>query len=92
MTPPPDTYYEMLAERLPDHGQPVEELQERGIVLDGTNGRCLLQVFNQIVIGPIFFEIIERKGGDGFGHGNFRALFVSMERDQIRRGVLKVPL
>jgi 4-hydroxyphenylpyruvate dioxygenase len=91
MTPPPDTYYEMLAERLPGHGQPVEELQKRGILLDGANGRYLLQIFTQTLIGPIFFEIIQRKGDDGFGHGNFQALFVSMERDQIRRGVLKVP-
>jgi 4-hydroxyphenylpyruvate dioxygenase len=91
MTPPPDTYYEMLAERLPGHGQPVEELQRRGILLDGANGRYLLQIFTQTLIGPIFFEIIERKGDEGFGHGNFRALFVSIERDQIRRGVLKIP-
>jgi 4-hydroxyphenylpyruvate dioxygenase len=79
----------MLAERLPGHGQPVEELQKRGILLDGGNGRYLRQIFTQTVIGPVFFEIIQRQGDDGFGHGNFRALFVSMERDQIRRGVLK---
>jgi 4-hydroxyphenylpyruvate dioxygenase len=90
MTPPPDTYYEMLEERLPGHGEPVEELQRRGILLDGSDGRYLLQIFTQTVIGPIFFEIIQRKGDEGFGNGNFRALFVSMERDQIRRGVLKV--
>jgi 4-hydroxyphenylpyruvate dioxygenase len=90
MAPPPDTYYEMLDERLPGHGEPVEELQRRGILLDGGDGRYLLQIFTQTVIGPIFFEIIQRKGDEGFGNGNFRALFVSMERDQIRRGVLKV--
>jgi 4-hydroxyphenylpyruvate dioxygenase len=90
MTPPPDTYYEMLEERLPGHGEPVEELQRRGILLDGSDGRYLLQIFTQTVIGPIFFEIIQRKGVEGFGNGNFRALFVSMERDQIRRGVLTV--
>src|SRR6202453_280825 len=91
MTPPPDTYYEMLEERVPGHGQQVEELQKRGILLDGSSGRFLLQIFTQSLIGPIFFEIIERRGDDGFGQGNFRALFVSMERDQVRRGVLKVP-
>jgi 4-hydroxyphenylpyruvate dioxygenase len=88
MSPPPDTYYEMLEERVPGHGQDIEALQKRGILLDGANGRFLLQIFTQTLIGPIFFEIIERRGDDGFGQGNFRALFVSMERDQIRRGVL----
>ncbi|MBB6253421.1 4-hydroxyphenylpyruvate dioxygenase [Nitrospirillum iridis] len=90
MTPPPDTYYEMLEERLPGHGQPVDELKKRGILLDGKDNRYLLQIFTETAIGPIFFEIIQRKGDEGFGEGNFRALFVSMERDQIRRGVLKV--
>jgi 4-hydroxyphenylpyruvate dioxygenase len=89
MTPPPETYYEMLEERVPGHGQQVAELQRRGILLDGARGRFLLQIFTETLIGPIFFEIIERRGDDGFGQGNFRALFVSMERDQIRRGVLK---
>jgi 4-hydroxyphenylpyruvate dioxygenase len=91
MTPPPDTYYEMLEERVPGHGVEVEAIQRRGILLDGANGRYLLQIFTETLIGPIFFEIIERRGDDGFGQGNFRALFVSMERDQIRRGVLKTP-
>jgi len=91
MTAPPDSYYEMLEERLPGHGQSVADLQKRGILLDGADGRYLAQIFTQTLIGPIFFEIIERKGDDGFGQGNFRALFVSMERDQIRRGSLKVP-
>jgi len=91
MTPPPDTYYEMLEERVPGHGQTIEELRRRGILLDGANGRFLLQIFTRTMIGPIFFEIIDRRGDDGFGQGNFRALFVSMERDQIRRGVLKTP-
>jgi 4-hydroxyphenylpyruvate dioxygenase len=91
MTPPPDTYYEMLEERVPGHGLEVAELQKRGILLDGAQGRFLLQIFTETLIGPIFFEIIERRGDDGFGQGNFRALFVSMERDQIRRGVLKTP-
>jgi len=89
MSPPPDTYCEMLEERLPGHAQPVAELQKRGILLDGGNGRYLRQIFTQTMIGPVFFEIIERQGDEGFGHGNFRALFVSLERDQIRRGVLQ---
>jgi 4-hydroxyphenylpyruvate dioxygenase len=89
MTPPPNTYYEMLEERVPGHGWQIEELQKRGILLDGVDGKYLLQIFTQTLIGPIFFEIIERQGDEGFGQGNFRALFVSMERDQVRRGVLK---
>lgn len=92
MAPPPDTYYEMLEERLPGHGEPVDELQNRGILLDGstTDGepKLLLQIFSKNLIGPIFFELIERKRDEGFGEGNFKALFESMERDQIRRGVL----
>ena len=89
MTPPPDTYYEMLEERLPGHGMDVADLQRRGLLLDGGKGRYLLQIFTETCIGPIFFEIIQRLGDDGFGNGNFRALFLSIERDQIRRGVLK---
>jgi 4-hydroxyphenylpyruvate dioxygenase len=92
MTPPPDTYYDMLDERLPGHGEPVDELKSRGILLDGCteNGdpRLLLQIFSDTVIGPIFFEFIQRKRDDGFGEGNFQALFESIERDQIARGVL----
>jgi 4-hydroxyphenylpyruvate dioxygenase len=92
MTPPPVTYYDMLEERLPGHGEPVAELQKRGILLDGdTRGgeaRLLLQIFSESVIGPIFFEFIQRKRDEGFGEGNFKALFESMERDQIRRGVI----
>jgi 4-hydroxyphenylpyruvate dioxygenase len=76
---------------VPGHGQQVAELQKRGILLDGAKGRFLLQIFTETLIGPIFFEIIDRRGDDGFGQGNFRALFVSMERDQIRRGVIKAP-
>jgi len=93
MSPPPDTYYEMLEERLPGHGEPVEELRKRGILLDGSTGaggkKLLLQIFTECMIGPIFIEIIQRKADEGFGEGNFRALFESMERDQIRRGVIK---
>ena len=93
MTAPPDTYYEMLADRLPGHGQSVDELKSRGILLDGTTDeeapRLLLQIFSQNAVGPIFFEFIQRKGDEGFGEGNFKALFESLERDQILRGVLE---
>jgi 4-hydroxyphenylpyruvate dioxygenase len=96
----PDTYYEALDTRLPGHGEPVAELQKRRILLDGgpalgqgagdtAKDGLLLQIFTKTVIGPIFFEIIQRKGDEGFGEGNFRALFESIELDQIRRGVLK---
>ncbi|MEH6823014.1 MAG: 4-hydroxyphenylpyruvate dioxygenase [Motiliproteus sp.] len=91
MTAPPSTYYEMLEGRLPGHGENAEELQSRGILLDGTTEgekKLLLQIFSETLCGPVFFEFIERKGDDGFGEGNFKALFESMERDQIRRGVL----
>ena len=92
MTAPPATYYEMLAERLPGHGEAVHDLQARGILLDGTTEggtqRLLLQIFSQTMLGPVFFEFIQRKGDDGFGEGNFKALFESMERDQLRRGVI----
>ncbi len=93
MTAPPATYYDMLEGRLPNHGEPVAELKARGILLDGTsdeNGRrLLLQIFSKTVLGPVFFEFIQRKGDEGFGEGNFKALFESIERDQIERGVLK---
>ena len=89
---PPDTYYSMLDERLPGHGEPVEELQKRGILLDGSteagDPRLLLQIFSEKQIGPIFFEFIQRKKDEGFGEGNFQALFESLERDQIERGAL----
>ncbi len=92
MTAPNDVYYEMLGERLPGHGQDVPALQARGILVDGsTEGgkkRLLLQIFSQTVLGPVFFEFIQRKGDEGFGEGNFKALFESMERDQVRRGVI----
>ncbi|UUX94735.1 4-hydroxyphenylpyruvate dioxygenase [Aquabacterium sp. J223] len=93
MSAPNDIYYEMLAERLPGHGEDVGALQARGILMDGTTAegskRLLLQIFSQPLFGPVFFEFIQRKGDDGFGEGNFKALFQSMERDQIRRGVLE---
>ncbi|MBJ9975849.1 4-hydroxyphenylpyruvate dioxygenase [Pseudomonas sp. S75] len=92
MTPPPQTYYEMLEERLPGHGEPVDQLKARGILLDGASAdgdkRLLLQIFSETLMGPVFFEFIQRKGDDGFGEGNFKALFESIERDQVRRGVL----
>jgi 4-hydroxyphenylpyruvate dioxygenase len=96
MTAPPAAYYEMLDERLPGHGEDVEGLKSRGLLLDGTTEggqpRLLLQIFAQAQIGPVFFEFIQRKGDykEGFGEGNFKALFESMERDQIQRGALKV--
>ncbi len=93
MTAPPDSYYEMLDTRLPGHDEPVDELRTRGILLDGSSDdgdkRLLLQIFSESMIGPVFFEFIERKGDEGFGEGNFQALFESMERDQLKRGVLK---
>jgi 4-hydroxyphenylpyruvate dioxygenase len=92
MAAPNDAYYEMLEDRLPGHGQPVSELQTRGILVDGTTAdskpRLLLQICSQALLGPVFFEFIQRKGDDGFGEGNFKALFESIERDQVRRGVL----
>ena len=92
MPAPNDVYYEMLEGRVPGHGQPVEELKARGILLDGTTEggqpRLLLQIFSQTVLGPGFFEFIQRKGDEGFGEGNFKALFQSIEQDQVRRGVL----
>jgi 4-hydroxyphenylpyruvate dioxygenase len=82
----------MLDERLPGHGEPVEELQRRGILLDGsTEGgepRLLLQIFSETTLGPMFFEFIQRKQDEGFGEGNFKALFESIERDQKARGVI----
>jgi len=86
----PDTYYEMIDRRLPGHGQDVPAMQRQRILLDGgPTGGLLLQIFTKTVIGPIFFEIIQRKGDEGFGEGNFKALFESIELDQIRRGVVK---
>ena len=87
----PDTYYEMLPERIQGHDESIAELEKRRILMDGapTEGQgLLLQIFTQNVIGPIFFEIIQRKGNEGFGEGNFKALFESIELDQMRRGVL----
>jgi 4-hydroxyphenylpyruvate dioxygenase len=97
LTAPSPTYYDMLEERLPGHGQDVHALQARGILMDGsTHGakpgappRLLLQIFSETLLGPVFFEFIQRKGDEGFGEGNFKALFESLERDQLARGVIQ---
>jgi len=85
----PDTYYELIDKRIPGHGENVAELRGRRILIDGRPGELLLQIFSENQLGPIFFEFIQRKGDEGFGEGNFKALFESMELDQMRRGVLK---
>ena len=96
MPKPPDTYYEMSKARVIGHEEPIERLKENGIlidgegVIDGGETKILLQIFSKTVIGPIFFEFIQRKGDEGFGEGNFKALFESIEADQIARGVLQV--
>jgi 4-hydroxyphenylpyruvate dioxygenase len=83
-----DTYYELIDKRIPGHGENVAELHKRGVLVDGKKGALLLQIFSENQLGPIFFEFIQRKGDDGFGEGNFKALFESIELDQMRRGVL----
>ena len=94
MPAPPATYYEKVDARLPGHGETIDRLRKNGILIDGEgvekggNTKVLLQIFSATVLGPIFFEFIQRKGDEGFGEGNFRALFESIEEDQIRRGVL----
>ncbi|QCK84700.1 4-hydroxyphenylpyruvate dioxygenase [Phreatobacter aquaticus] len=99
MPSPPATYYEKVDGRVPGHGEPVDRMKRAGILIDGEGAvavgekegrmsRVLLQIFSGTVLGPIFFEFIQRKGDDGFGEGNFRALFESIEEDQIRRGVI----
>jgi 4-hydroxyphenylpyruvate dioxygenase len=87
----PDTYYDMIDRRIPGHGHDIEELRKRRILIDGspeTGEGLLRQIFTENLIGPIFFEVIQRKGNEGFGEGNFKALFESIELDQIRRGVI----
>ncbi|WP_027792925.1 4-hydroxyphenylpyruvate dioxygenase [Paraburkholderia acidipaludis] len=84
-----DTYYELVNRRIPNHSEPLEELKKRKILIDGAPEDLLLQIFTENQIGPIFFEIIQRKGNQGFGEGNFKALFESIELDQIRRGVVQ---
>ena len=94
MPKPPKSYYDLSRERVVGHEEPIEELAKHGIlidgegVVDGGETKILLQIFSKTVIGPIFFEFIQRKGDNGFGEGNFRALFESIERDQIERGVI----
>ena len=91
MTAPNDTYYKMVNDRLPGHGKDIGQLQSRGILIDGSTEkepRLLLQIFSQPLLGPVFFEFIQRDGDEGFGEGNFKALFESIERDQVERGVL----
>ena len=95
MPGPPEIYYDKSVDRVKGHQEPVEKLKKHGILIDGEGvvdggmTRILLQIFSKTVIGPIFFEFIQRKGDDGFGEGNFKALFESIEEDQIRRGVLQ---
>ncbi len=87
----PDAYFEMVDERVPNHGEDVPRLAKNKILIDAdreTKKKLLLQIFTQNMIGPVFFEIIQRKGNEGFGEGNFQALFESIERDQMKRGVL----
>ncbi len=94
MPAPPDLYYENSFRRVHGHREPIERMKRFGIlidgegVVDGGETKILLQIFSKTVIGPIFFEFIQRKGDDGFGEGNFKALFESIEEDQVRRGVL----
>jgi 4-hydroxyphenylpyruvate dioxygenase len=90
-----DTYYEQVDARLPGHGEDLDRLRKHRILIDGAPGAednsrlgILLQIFTKTMIGPIFFEIIQRKGNQGFGEGNFQALFESIELDQMRRGAL----
>ncbi|MCA1775723.1 MAG: 4-hydroxyphenylpyruvate dioxygenase [Loktanella sp.] len=95
MPAPPAAYYDLSRERVTDHQEPLDRMAKHGIlidgegVVDGGETRILLQIFSKTVIGPIFFEFIQRKGDDGFGEGNFKALFESIEADQVARGVLK---
>jgi len=89
----PDTYYDLIEKRLPQHGESLAELKKLRILMDGDTKkekRLLLQIFTKNMLGPAFFEIIQRKGDEGFGEGNFRALFESIELDQINRGVLSM--
>lgn len=87
----PTTYYELIDKRLPNHGEDVVKMKQLGLLIDGTTKpkrKLLLQIFTQNLLGPSFFEIIQRKGDEGFGEGNFKALFDSIELDQVRRGVI----
>ena len=94
MPKPPHAYYEMSRDRVKGHDEPLDRMEKHGILIDGEGvrgggeTRILLQIFSRTVVGPIFFEFIQRKGDDGFGEGNFKALFESIEQDQVERGVL----
>lgn len=94
MPAPPASYYPLSKTRVTGHEEPLDQMQKHGILIDGEGvvgggeTRILLQIFSKTVIGPIFFEFIQRKGDDGFGEGNFKALFEAIEQDQIDRGVL----
>ena len=91
MDAPSDAYYGGIDTRVPGHGLDLRPIKERGILVDGKGGdRILLQRFTRRQIGPVFFEIIERRGEDGFGEGNFKALFESQEIDQVKRGTIEV--
>jgi 4-hydroxyphenylpyruvate dioxygenase len=86
-----ETYYELVDKRVPGHGEDLARMKKNRILLDGNQEEgLLLQIFTENLFGPIFFEIIQRKGNEGFGNGNFQALFESIELDQIRRGVITV--
>ena len=95
MPAPPETYYAMSQDRVKGHEEPLDRMQKHGIlidgegVVDGGETRILLQIFSKTVIGPIFFEFIQRKGDDGFGEGNFKALFESIEQEQINNGEIE---
>lgn len=87
----PESYYENIKQRVPGHKESIDRLRQNKILIDGAPARgagLLLQIFTHTVIGPIFFEIIQRKGNEGFGEGNFQALFDAIEQDQIKRGVI----
>jgi 4-hydroxyphenylpyruvate dioxygenase len=87
-----DTYYDLVDKRIPNHGEDLERLRRNRILIDGDvqGDGILLQIFTENLFGPIFFEVIQRKGNQGFGAGNFQALYESIELDQIRRGVLSI--
>ena len=85
----PSTYYDAVPARVPGVSENLKELEKQGILLDGDKSGYLLQIFGEEAVGPFFFEFIQRKGNRGFGEGNFQALFEAIERDQVKRGVLK---
>ena len=85
----PDAYYQRVDRRLPQHGEDLARLTRDRVLIDGGEQGLLLQIFTETMIGPVFYEIIQRKGDEGFGEGNFKALFESIEADQIERGVLR---